>query len=189
MELAEVVAHPLPDDTLPTELQIYQHYLYLNELKIESGEWKKSTPLPLAEKVKFVISDVAAQWDQTDIPHELSERSRKDCVGRVITRIKKLKGRDEKILEGFENLCDLAQCKCTDHCNCVLEDQVPSAWKEFLADQRGERKLSIRKFSLRGPTARGDSDRKRRSEFESKLEEKRELLAKKQKFEQRCRTE
>ena len=88
------------------------------------------------QKVKFVISDVAAQWDKTDIPHELSERSRKDRVGRVITRIKKLKGRDEKILEGFENLCDLAQCKCTDHCNCVLEDQVPSAWKEFLADQR-----------------------------------------------------
>ena len=63
MELAEVVAHPLPDDTLPTELQIYQHYLYLNELKIESAELKKSTPLPLSEKVKFVISDVAAQWD------------------------------------------------------------------------------------------------------------------------------
>ena len=35
-------------------------------------------------------------------------------LGRVITRIKKLKGRDEKILEGFENLCDLARCKCTD---------------------------------------------------------------------------
>ena len=180
MALNEVVAHPLPDDILPTEIQIYQHYLYLLEVKSESGEWNNFTPLE--EKVKILISDVAAQWDKTGIPHDLSEKRGRLRIESVISRIRKLKGRDEKILEKFQNLCDVARCKCTNHCNCILEDQVPSAWKEFLADQRRERKLSLRKFSLRGATEKSESERKRRLEKE-------ELLAKKQKFEQRCRTE
>ena len=66
------VAHSVPDGALPTELQISD----LPALSVPpwSQEWVWKNTTPLEKKVKNVISDVAAQWDKTGIPHELSER-------------------------------------------------------------------------------------------------------------------
>ena len=56
----------LREDVLPTELEIYKHYLYLNAEKIDTGEWTTNTPL--TKKVKLLMADVSALWSKTGIP-------------------------------------------------------------------------------------------------------------------------
>ena len=68
-------AKPLPD-VLPTELQVFQHCLYLEQVKVESGEWTKNTPL--STKAKYVAMDISEQWDKSSIPYE--ELSGKNAV-------------------------------------------------------------------------------------------------------------
>ena len=186
MASPEVEAKPIPDDVLPTELQVYQHYLYLDEVKKKSGEWNRKTPL--ATKAKVVASSIAEQWDKCSIPHEgLSGRKTELKVERLISRVRDFKkGRDEDILGKFGKIFDIARCKCLGHCTCALEDQVPPTWKTFLEDQRGERQmvgtLTSRKLSLRGASVREEEDRKRKAELQDRE-------AKKQKQRERSRTE
>ena len=52
MASTEVEAQPLPDNSLPTELQIDQYFLHLEKVKIESKEWNNITSL--IAKAKFV---------------------------------------------------------------------------------------------------------------------------------------
>ena len=55
----------LREDVLPTELEIYKHYLYLNSEKLNTGEWTTNTPI--ADIVKLLMADVSALWSKTGI--------------------------------------------------------------------------------------------------------------------------
>ena len=81
-----VEAKPLPDDVLPTELQVYQHFLHLEEEKMKSREWKKNTPL--ATKARSVAVCISDQWDKTTIP--LVDLSGKKAVRveRLVTSVR-----------------------------------------------------------------------------------------------------
>ena len=48
----------LREGILPTELEIYKHYLYLNSEKLNTREWTTNTPL--TKKVKLLMADVSA---------------------------------------------------------------------------------------------------------------------------------
>ena len=56
-------------NVLPTRLEVYQHYLHLNKVKISSGEWKQN--IPVKEKVKYLTNDIAKVWDMAGMPHNL----------------------------------------------------------------------------------------------------------------------
>ena len=188
MASAEVEAKQLPDDVLPTELQIFQHYLHLRKVKTESGEWH--TKVSMATRAKALMPDIAAVWSNFGIPHHLSGRKGEQRVERLLSRFQDFmkninKKNDDEIVANFGKLFDIARCSCSIDCTCALDDQVPPSLKEFLKDQRGERKISGRKLSLRGATAGLELDRKRRAEMDLTLLRKEELLAKKQKQEEK----
>ena len=196
MASAEVGAKPLPEDGLPTELQVYQHFLHIDEEKNKSGEWKRGRcGTNLAAKAKCVALSVSEQWNKTTIPQEdWSTRKSGLKVERLIGSVRNFKkGRGTDIQDQFGKLYDIAKCKCPGQCLCALEDQAPPVWKQYLEDQRGQRQMAgilrSRKLSLRGASAREEEDRKRKAEIDVKLEEKQEVLEKKQKTEDKCKME
>lgn len=70
--------------------------------------------------------------------------------------LKNLKGKPSKNLLKKQNefkeinakLFDIAACKCLVDCACPKNRKVPQLEKEFLADQRGERKMAIAGIDL-----------------------------------------
>ena len=192
MASAEVEASPLPEDVLPTELQVYQHCLHLEQVKVKSGEWNKNTPL--TTKAKCVAQSISEQWGKTSIPHNDWSGRKTNRVERLITSVRNFKKnfkkeKDVDIEVKFGKLFDIARCQCSGHCTCPLEDQVPPNWMQFLEDQRGERQmvgvLCSRKLSLRGAREREEEDRKRKAE----IEKREELVAKKKKQEEKNQKE
>ena len=142
---------------LPTESEIYQHYLHLKVVKESSGEWLSN--VPLSTKIKYMTEDVKEIWNKTSIPHQLEGRKGEKKVSALIKKVKKLskvtvQKRGLEFGASLSHLFDVDKCKCNDKCSCKLENQVPSKRKIFLEDQRGERKLqelpSARTLSLRG---------------------------------------
>ena len=94
---------PLPDGCLPTELQIYQHFLHLEKVKIESGEWNNYTSL--ITKAKLVSLGISEQWDKTSIPHEDWSGRKGKRVERLITSVRNFKkGRNVDIYTKFGKL-------------------------------------------------------------------------------------
>ena len=113
----------LDEDNLPTNLQVFSHYLYLRIEKIQSGEW--SPNVTLAEVAKAVASDVAAQW-----PHTLHG---KDGVRKVTMLLEKYKAMNKLPVgrrgigfgQEFDTLFDVAVCSHKDNCTCHPESKVP----------------------------------------------------------------
>ena len=144
---------PLPEDSLPTSLDIIRHYYYLIDVNCSSGKWRHNTPL--ATKLKDVTADVAAVWDRSGIPHHLHGRSGEKRILSLIRSYRNNNKRwnDQKGSDFLSKLFDVAMCQDTDNCKCSPESSVPDNQKIFLADQRGERILKIqlteRKQSLR----------------------------------------
>ena len=137
MASPEVEAKQLPDEGLPTVLQIYQPFLHLEKVNIKSGEWKR-TGTTLNTKAQCVAQSICDHWDKTHIPHEDLSGEKAIQVERWITSVRNLKkGRNVDIFEKFGKLFDIAKCKCSTPCTCALEDQVPPAWNQFLEYQRG----------------------------------------------------
>ena len=149
----------LKEDVLPTELEIYKHYLYLNTDKLKTGEWTTNTPL--TKKVELLMSDVSALWYKTDL---LAGSQGVRRIMALITRCKKMnkvamEKRGEMFAQDLNVLFDVAYCKHEEViCSCSKADQVPPTWKEFLNDQRGKRQmvgvLSDRSLTLRNAKSR-----------------------------------
>ena len=136
----------LRGDVLPTELDIYKHYLYLNSLKLETGDWVTNTPL--SKKVLHVMNDVAALWRRTGIPFDLDgfkgERRILNLVskGRVLNKVPHDR-RAEDFGKELNILFDVAPCKHPDDISCICspDHKVPPTWRQFLTDQRGVRQI------------------------------------------------
>ena len=97
MASAEVEAKPFPDDGLPTELQIYQHFLHLDKVKIKSGP---TIYTPLLTKAKCVASSISEKWDKTQIPHLDWSGRREKRVECLITSIRLAKKAKEVDIYG-----------------------------------------------------------------------------------------
>ena len=108
-------ASKLREDILPTELDVYNHYLYLNKVKIENGDWKQNTTTNV--KVQCVRSDVAEIWNRSGIPHDCKGRAGEKRILNLVNKCKNMTKAKamEKIKEGFGDdlkvLCDVAICK------------------------------------------------------------------------------
>ena len=153
---------------------------------MKSREWIR-IGTTLTEKSKWVALSVSEQWKKTNIPHEdCSTRNSGKRVELLITSVRNFK-------KGRGVDMNVAKCKCPGQCTCSPEDQVPPVWKQFLEDQRGERKmagfLSSRKLSLRGAAVKDEEDRKRKADIELKMEKKEDLVTKKKKQEEKSKKE
>ena len=189
---SDVEAAKLPEDVLPTEMQVFQYYLYLKKVNTESKEWPVG--ISMHAKVKCILPDIAYVWNKSGIPHTLEGRKGEVKVERLISRILELQHKKGFEKEKFDKLFDVAKCQCSsDSCVCKPEAQVPVDWRVFLQDQRSERKmvgyLNSTKLSLRSSTQRAAEDLKRKEEQKARLERKEERQSKRLKQEERNREE
>ena len=150
-----VEAAKLPDDMLPTEMQVFQHYLYLKKVNTDSKEWPVG--MSMTAKVKYILPDIAHVWNKSGIPHTLEGLAGVVRVQKLISRVSNLLQKKAFEKEKFDKLFDVAKCQCSsDSCVCKPEAKVPVDWRAFLQDQRTERKmvgyLNSTKLSLRSST-------------------------------------
>ena len=119
----------LKQDCLPTKRDIFNHYLYLRNVKQESGEWKQNTSLSVA--VTDILSDVKKQWEKTQIPHTADgRRGEKDLLS-LLTKFQTLSRvnaarRGPEYGKEMDLLYDVAVCPHGElsACSCPLEHQV-----------------------------------------------------------------
>ena len=188
-----VEAAKLPEDVLPTEMQVFQYYLYLKKVNTESGEWP-SVGMSMQAKMKCILPDIVYVWNKSGIPHFLDSKNGEEKLRNLLSRICNLVHKKGFQKEKFEKLFDVAMCQCSsDDCTCKLEAQVPVDWRAFLQDQRSDRKmlgyLNSTKLSLRSSTQRAAEDLKRKEEQKARLERKEERQSKRLKQEEKSREE
>ena len=85
LRLGEAVK--LDQGNLPLKSQVFSHYLFLRNQKIEEGEWRQNTPLMVAAEA--VKADVESQWGKTQIPHVLHGKPGDLRVSRLISKCQK----------------------------------------------------------------------------------------------------
>ena len=119
------VAKKLGDELLPTLKDIYNHYIYLNEVNLESGEWHKTTPFET--RARKVSEDVATLWNRTGIPHNLDTRYGQSKVADALLKCKNVRktGQDRRESYG-DQLFDAAYCRHTSwpECDCPETNKV-----------------------------------------------------------------
>ena len=121
---------PLDLGNLPTGLRVYAHYLHLRSENIKNSVWKPN--VSLAEVAKVVTSDVAGQWDKTEIPHTLKG---KDGVRKVLNLLKKcqalykipVRRRGTDLAQDLGGLFDVAACPHSnlEVCDCPPDCKIP----------------------------------------------------------------
>ena len=119
----------LRDDVLPTELDVYHHYLHLNNVKYASGDWNQGTNLSV--KVKCVSEDVGELWGRTGIPHFLNNREGERRIQNIIMKSRKLNKvsmdrRGESFGKDLKALFDATPCQhqVEETCTCPIENKV-----------------------------------------------------------------
>lgn len=119
----------LRGDILPTELDVYNHFVYLRNEKLSTGEWSKFTPI--AARLKPVLQDVCSLWDRTAIPHCLSSSQGERKLASIISKCQNLSKvpmarREKCYAQGTNILFDAAVCphKDASTCTCPEEDKV-----------------------------------------------------------------
>ena len=164
-------ASKLRDDVLPTELDLYNHYLYLNNVKGAAGDWKQNTTI--STKVQCVRDDVAAIWNRSGIPHNCAGRLGEKRIMNLVNKCREMnkvamERRKENFGQELNVLFDTAICKHIDiqSCTCSDLDKVPITWRVFLNDQRGPRLLqgvlSERSTTLRSASTRAREEKETR---------------------------
>ena len=118
----------LRQDCLPTQRDVYNHYLHLREIKQKSGEWQHNTPQ--LEQVRALLDDVKRQWDKTQIPHTLEGRKGEKLIINLLTKTKslvkiQLNRRDEEFGKELDQLFDVSYCSHLNYpCMCPADHQV-----------------------------------------------------------------
>ena len=122
------------EDSLPTELDVYHHFLLIRDGKIASGEWNKFTSMQI--KLKVLLGDVYSLWDRTGIPHCMSSREGERRLSNLINKCKNLSKvplsrRDRGHANDLQILFDVALCTHTDAltCTCPPAAQV---WHDII---------------------------------------------------------
>ena len=116
----------LRGDVLPTEIQIYNHFLFLIQQKCSTGDWKNNTPL--STKANAVFNDVSVIWDSTAIPNMLKSR---EGMRKITTLLNKCKTLTKVPLSrrqpGFDNdlqqLFDVSICHHAEDRKCTCEQE------------------------------------------------------------------
>lgn len=149
------------ENMLPTYADIMKHYLWIRQELL----WQKNGKDPSTSEVSdIVLEDVKNIWNKTTIP-TVSDQQIKHLIKTFYMKYKTLKKSKNHIkrlkVQAFrknaeQKLFDISICKCSlQPCKCKIK--VPITERDFLNDQRTERKMCIgsvdiketRKFNLK----------------------------------------
>ena len=162
------IACELTSHQLPTIHEVMKHYSFVRT--------QRSKTVKSSDIVAQVADNVNDVWIKASIPTVTIQRVKQkiESLHQNVRSLLKRKGeaKDAGILlaqqEGL-SLFDISACQCLDfnNCNCPKQCRVPTLEREFLSDQRNERKMRI-----------GSLDK----EVSCKLSKKSEREAKRQKY-------
>jgi len=148
---------PLPQNVLPTKLQVLRQLQIEKENLISGGNKKPQ----VQSFVKPVISQLILVWGRASIP-TISYRAIEKALANLWTegmQVSRSESSKNKWETTKDQLFDICSCKCPiipcseflkdqDHCqdhhidcNCQPKDRVPANEVSFLNDQRGARKM------------------------------------------------
>jgi len=137
-------AADLPTNQLPTIANVMQLYM---EIK---SQHSKTTS---ASKVRTEVAEnVIGVWIKAGIPtiNLRSTECKIEILYKELRNVMKKKGKNketaiEELRSNSSNLFDIAACKCSDFstCSCERDKKIPVEEREFIADQRGARKMVI----------------------------------------------
>ena len=171
---------PIPENQLPTKLDLYNHYRMLR------NENSKSTRDDIAKELTEVIVRI---YEKSSIP-TISEIKIKQYINSCVIERAKYHGKSiqnkqqpdriQDIISEFNVLFDISSCKCPieeGNCFCSFDKKIPGREWPFLLDQRNARKLFISSLD-RSTTSKNISTQKRKeAQFEREERElKRQLL-------------
>ena len=129
----------LRDDVLPTQIEVYNLYLFVKNDKVANGEWDRAKFTPMSTRVNCVLGHLCTLWDKTGIPHCLSSKDGERKLTNLITKCQKvskvpLARRDKDNMEQFLNLFDAALCThdSAQACTCPQGNKVILSWSVFL---------------------------------------------------------
>jgi len=139
----------LPQNVLPTNLQVGQYFLLMKPRRNDSNR----------ETYKVVAEAVVHLWKMASIPiiQIQSVVKRVEILittGSELCRSKSSSNRKDTFLNSLDMLFDIAACKClmssdaltkeiVTSCNCARELKVPREERSFLFDQRNCRSMII----------------------------------------------
>lgn len=139
----------LPQNVLPTNLQVAKRFLQLKERRNDCNK----------DKYKTVADDVVGLWDKASIPTIQNQSVVKRVevlitTGAELCRSKSSCKRKADFQSNLDSLFDIAACKClmsyndstkevTLSCKCPRESKVPQMEQLFLLDQRNSRRMFI----------------------------------------------
>lgn len=151
-----------PLNQLPTKVDVIKNILFH---KIDDGD------IIVANKqlIKKTVERIKIAWSKTDI-QTVADTSIERCALKIFDRYLKLKQiKHHKCYESQFNafqmemtsLFDISRCKCEDKCVCSYVDKIPKKEKQFLIDQRNERRMFLGSIDV-DATCQAESREKRK---------------------------
>lgn len=140
----------LKENVLPTYADLMKHFLWIkNDLL-----WKGNNKNPSVKDISEIVScDIERIWKKASLPvvsHQEVIRLIRNFNEKYknIKRIPKSRKGADKIRKVFfdeanSTLFDISACKCLNYEQCKCSVKIPSMERNFLADQRHERKMVI----------------------------------------------
>lgn len=146
-----IFGHPsnLKDSVLPTHLDVMKYFLFVRNDLLWKGNKKNPS---VAEICELVAVGVERIWEKASLPivsHKEVIRLLK-AYNQKYLDLKKLpssrKGTEQRKKEfqgNADRLFDISSCKCLDFEKCKCITKIPSSERNFLIDQRSNRKMAI----------------------------------------------
>lgn len=140
-------------NTLPTYADVMKNYAYIRQTLIDSAQ-NKAEPT-LGNIAEILIAELKLVWSKASIPVVTDQQILhmiRQYHGKLRNLKKPLKSRlndalRQKVKEFREiaetKLFDISSCKCANFSLCKCKNKVPIREREFLVDQRTERKMFI----------------------------------------------
>lgn len=135
------------EEMLPTTMDVLSRISLAHTDRLEDEN--KSELLEFF--IPNITQEVVAIWEKTSIPI-VTEQGVILKMKRLIQKYRKNKSNKNRsnyknFIVECEELFDIARCKCKkDSCKCCGDDKIPGEFIDFIADQRGERKLRMTPF-------------------------------------------
>ncbi|XP_031339105.1 uncharacterized protein LOC116167737 isoform X3 [Photinus pyralis] len=135
----------LKDNMLPTCAEVIKHYLWVRSDLMWISNGKDPSIKEICAKI---ATDLSNLWKKASLPII----SNQQIISRLIDYYKKYKNLmkcrvTQKKADFYETarktLFDISVCKCACLDSCKCSTKIPRAEREFLTDQRGDRKMYI----------------------------------------------
>lgn len=145
------VLTPFKENVLPTYADVIKYYSWLRLEKLNENKQEPS----VSDVCKKLVKDIKEIWKKSSISvvsdqQIFSQIKQYNDKYRTIKKSLKSKYKDNynKTVQRFKEsaetkLFDIASCKCKQFSTCKCKNKIPIAERQFLLDQRTNRKMAI----------------------------------------------